>query len=496
MKSIYILVSVVGMVVLGCNPSPNVASQDAGISISIDNSIPSIVSELKNSRLAAEPTTTKDPRSQSQIDQAACTGADGVWRCPQIQRPLKASGGASTPTNPISWTVPHWYVSASTGSNSNTCTTIGAPCLDYATIVQRWGTTSPSLAQATIITFLSDNPSTDPVTAQPFLNGSGNLSIVGTLTSLATPTIGTFTAANHTTGAKPTITASGQLGAYWTPFVGMTVHDVAQNCQFYVDSDLGNATATITQGFTLPARFSSVFCAPANGDALTVYQPSQIYTGVVQTLKDSSLGTLTLNQLTINSDLLVHVNNVNMTECRVVRGILTSSSVNAIGMYSIWATGSPPLQGSASIFGGALNGAGSNFFSQSLLDGSVYLNGQVQPRSGVLILGNTYFSVTPYNEGFQGISYWAASVVFGPPVIWGPGTFNVARGAYMLVGGTAANVLKVAGGVTVDGLTTAFPWLPGSNAYGPSYNLTPTSNIDVNSGAWNPATGSKIVFTP
>lgn len=101
------------------------------------------------------------------------------------QNPTKIVMAASTqPLTPASWTVPNWYIDPAntTGcaADTNTCTSAtcaGAgtgPCATYAEIVvHRWGTTAPTLAQNTTVSFLSSHSdNSDPVILAPILKNA------------------------------------------------------------------------------------------------------------------------------------------------------------------------------------------------------------------------------------------------------------------------------------------------------------------------------------
>jgi hypothetical protein len=106
---------------------------------------------------------------------------------PALDQLAARSGGGSPPLGPnASWTVPHWWIDPSFGSDSNNGTSIGTPLKTWRGLVKILGTVEPVLQQATAITFLGSQQiftnGPDPIVFRPILgeNNPGPVFIEGT----------------------------------------------------------------------------------------------------------------------------------------------------------------------------------------------------------------------------------------------------------------------------------------------------------------------------
>ena len=145
--------------------------------------------------------SVSDGVAASPVEQAACLGYDGSWRCPALRRPAPKLGVSTSPITPASWNVPTWYINGSTGADSNSCTSSGSPCKTWGEIAyHRWGTTSPihSVNVAFNITGSQTSPGSDPVIYKPILSVIGGADAAAETPVYVTFT-GTLTAGSATT---------------------------------------------------------------------------------------------------------------------------------------------------------------------------------------------------------------------------------------------------------------------------------------------------------
>jgi hypothetical protein len=172
------------------------------------------------------------------------------------------------------WLVPAWYVNASTGNDENTCVTSGAPCKTYGEIVNRWQTSSPVLVQATTLNFLVDT--TELVNWSPVIAQGGAATILGTLTTVASGTLGTVTPLVRTRTPEP------RLQAVMSATQGQMLVNSGHPSVAWVDSVSGG-TAILTQPFlsNVPAfgAFETEVTGTTSGDAYTLQVPTTVPVG-------------------------------------------------------------------------------------------------------------------------------------------------------------------------------------------------------------------------
>jgi hypothetical protein len=115
------------------------------------------------------------------------------------------------------WFVDFANTSGCASDNNRTCslatcgTSGDGPCTSFGSIVSRWGTTSPYLAQTTTITWLSSSPLTDFVAVTPVYAVANAKVLVfqGVPTVLGTVTLGTVTPKNRNTPQLLTAVMAG-----------------------------------------------------------------------------------------------------------------------------------------------------------------------------------------------------------------------------------------------------------------------------------------------
>lgn len=440
----------------------------------------------------------------------------------------------TTSLNP-SWSVAAWYLdpsatltcSSDTACNGQSATCAGAGACPFKTwtggVLAQWGTDTPVEQQATTVHLLSDEPtpsndvwSLDLTRTAP----TNSLTIVGTPITVTTATIGTYTAQNISSGTLATITASGQSGSYWSTAcggatcVGLLVQDTTTPGWFWIESDLGSATAAITQPYT---STMSAQVTPVNGDALTVLRGPRF---AMSRARSTAVGATQFSLVTIqganpNPGAFFEpiTNNEPFFFDRVrFEGSITSWDLGYLNnsVFSHSVALSSTQVGTEVMTGGAVLSChnyinGSRFFPTALLGGVVLDSSPC--ASGVTFigqieLGNVFSHGVLNVDGQSSFASMQGTVEIAPNTfdftntqLWGPGNMALHQGSSMYIDGTAANQMKLTGGFTIDSATTAFPWSSSTHTYGAAVAIT-GANVDSNGSLSNPQTGTRISLNP
>ena len=473
-----------------------------------------------------------DVRTPAQQAAAACTARDGSWACSSPKPKTFAAAGATTPIIPSSWTVPAWFFDpqnvSGTASDNNSCTSSGAACRTWGEIyVHRLGGPYANLQPplVTVTELSSQSASVDLVSV--VLDPDSDLQFNGTLTQVTTATVGTFVPRNRAAGTANTITASGQSGAYWTPFVGDLVHDTTANAWFWIDADLGSATARITEPLALYSGTESYpppYVTIANSDALSVNTESLLNLDAVQNAG------IAIFHIALAGGLVIKPGtNFGAYQSQTLQSVPASfigAPTNTISEKLINSRVTPFQTGNGSAIGGAIVQqatlqAAIDIGSASppigfRLDGDILLvptnpdNANSLRPTGTTYIGRAgLFGVLQTNgasaQTNQSLEQVGSLYSPGDTEIWGPGQIQVTEGwTYSFDGGgtpTAVSCLLVTGAnysnvpLTFEyaSQTTGFPWVNASHAYGAAVALT-AANIDSNGGLSWPLTGSKFTF--
>lgn len=385
-----------------------------------------------------------------------------------------------------SWSVPAWFVDPVAGNDAATGTTALAPLKHYSELVRRWGTIAPLLTQNTTIEFLSDQTATsDPVAflGQAGADGAsqGVLMIKGQLVAqLPSSTITTLTAQNRATGQKWQIRdTSLPTENFWATYVGFLVHDTTADAWFWIDSNLGNKTATISEplqsatgGNSAPARV-----AIANGDSYIIYAPTRV--NLVRNAGRAASGyTCNVQHIDCTFDAggeTVLDSFLNLIECKF--GNFVEGSKDAASTYSnCFIQGG--INTSGAILGGVIN-AELAVTGQLVLDGDVLVNAGPISIIDDLIVGAAYFANTVDVPNLTSLGanvgslFISNNAFYGLAAIWGPAAINAHVGGDLGYLGTAVGAFLNAGGLTLDGVAIA-------------------SSYDLTTGIWTPG----IAVTP
>lgn len=253
---------------ISCNPGESSGPAPASVPSEAPTFSPTPEPTFTSKRHRVEPAPSStvsvppDTRSQAQIDIAACTAADGSWRCAS-KKPQTFAAGSSTPIIPVSWTVPNWFVNKSTGSDSNACTTALAACATKQEIwVHRWGMVGsgsqncPRFQQTTTLEQdTSDTDNTDPFYPCASLEKGVSFILQGGPPTSTAAVFTLNTAKNTAAGTNALLSGSFSAGA---PAAGVLVQNTTagKSSRAWVYKTAGGANWNITQPdvpITVPA---------------------------------------------------------------------------------------------------------------------------------------------------------------------------------------------------------------------------------------------------
>lgn len=435
---------------------------------------------------AARPTiaTPPDTRTPQQIAQAACAG-----RCAGSQvKPMLASS-ASTPIIPASWTVPNWYrdignstlcasdknsgtaATCSGGCSGSVCPSGVGPVRTYAEIaVHRWGTYSPRLQQATVITNLSsDTDGSDPIYATPYFEGGGYLRFTAPLpTPTCSTTLSARTLKNRATPQLLNVTFTTCAGAAPNGYVINTTN--ASHAWIYTAGagsswNMSQPQAPQTVPFTTEPDEVNTWAAT---NAVAVYTPIKVNLATFepqQTSYDVSFDNSGyIDQLTIfdpngaGTDPVFIGPNVVSLDIASERNItivgsnvdINGSSVGFIDLDNEGIVETTAIAQAFYQFGGIVQGDVIQFVSN---DAIIASSGTM--RFASIELAYLATGVTVRTSGVTPVI--AATTCPGAcgPFVWGPGVLDSEEGTVFYPGGGAVAAFLQTGGLTINGQSTA-----------------------------------------
>jgi hypothetical protein len=412
---------------------------------------------------------------------------------------LSSAGPGSQQLALASWATPAWYIdpanATGSASDGNGCTTQAAPCTTYAEIVRRWGTTAPAFAQTVTVTFLSSQAdNTDPVTASPSLSSGSNLLIEGVLGPAQQVTSGVLSAVavkNRTTGhllqaTLPAGAAAGQLVINATHASRAWVYANAGGATWYLSQPLAPAASFPPPAVETPAEVDTW----ANGDAVSLYAPVNVDVAQASAAVDpngsNTAGVVELYQLTVfdpagpnRYDPFAFTSRVRVVESAVQRvsegtalsGATVAPSFLNDNVEADVASDLGPAPGaSLSVTGGQINSPAFGAYVSMRgadLDGDIILGASTRAD----LIGGTYGEafldhgvVVSVLDG--ALSCTPDSGAYGSPVLWGPGTVDVAGTAsmaYPAAAGRAQSTFIGGLALQLDSATTACSGTPATN---------------------------------
>lgn len=417
------------------------------------------------------------------ITVAAATGiGEGQW----WRGPTLIGGAALAQEN--------WFVDPAGGTDQNSGTDSGHAIKTLAEIVRRLGTSTPNLTVPVAVELLGDIPSSDPWPLFP-VTASAGLKVIGTTQLIATATIGIFTARDNAAGTMNTITANGETGAFWTPFVGKVIEDTTAGAWFTVIADLGTATAEISEPLGL-GTFAPAPVTIADGDALSIFNRSALTLPLEAT---QGINGTTYSLLLLQAGVLQLNGRALFDRCR---NNSTTIEAQGLGIATQWANCdlAAIYEGGGNFYGGVareLNDYRGTDFAACDFDGYIVLLsrshvfGAITLRTAGLFGGSWLEDDTQPNY----VRVLTPQTIYGPnPIVWGTASLSLQAGSLVRIKGSAVTSILLTGGITIDGASTAFPWNAGGAAFGAAIAINP-ANLDAQGSLQNPATGTRVLVT-
>lgn len=454
-----------------------------------------------------------DSRTELQKAAAACRGSDGKWYCKGVPQPLMASGGNATAAQcGPACTVANWYldpqnsVAGACASDANSCTSatcagsgIG-PCLNFAQIVLRLGSTMPvyPTGQSVQVNLLSSQSAgVDPIFFEPRMSGTSAAAGQAIFMAALVPTGASFlggVATDAVRGAPGNLLTVATMPGGTAKNMLVVDSNAGRLSQSLIDS-MSGATATMQQPQTT-ASVTSTAAVPApvedngwtTGDTLTTYtllsanlkrwqptggdmtaalQPSGgwvFYTNVVD--PSGLVPGVSPYQMGGRATATVYVN------C-VINGRVSATTEggrgNGFGLYEI-GTSVVGLQTNFSpveIFGGGwLNGL--NFINAT---GEVTNDAILHGASTMETQGGFQFQ-NVYSDGTINVDNTMQATGF----VWGSYAINLNPGATYANNTASTFALKAlltSGTVKINGVGTGYSFTAGTGAWGTGTGLTP-----------------------
>ncbi len=432
---------------------------------------------------------------------------------------LPAAPSASPQTNWQSQAT--WYIdpanSSGVASDSNSGVDASHPVLSYnGGIVAKWGTNSPTLRQDTTLTWMSSQSSggTDPIVLNPICGlkdastDGAIISIVGQTTLVHSGTLGTVTAKSRATGQllqvdlqySPTLvagrsllvknTTAGKISFAWLypPSGDGHTWNLSQPLA-PIALPLGeiptiNEIDTWSIGDTyelydLP-HVNLVQCEPL-GAALN---GTLSYPAPVQML---NVGVYAGNEL--NSDGTTLLDNVTLNACffdTTITGNFTTGGDLVTNIFNCYLAGSVTTRNEqTTMSGGILLSPIVGSYSDWSYDYDCILDNVGGITIGLPTFGQgigTVFLGLVYLKGsfnyIVGQDVSAHGHISGGNIWWGPGTVDVASNARLVYSSGSATVIFLqAGGLQINGQTTASTYNNSTGVWTANIALTP-ANLD------------------
>lgn len=368
-------------------------------------------------------------------------------------------------------------------------------------IVAKWGTTSPTLAQNTTLTWLSSvsATATDPVVLTPILRGC-TCTLKGTPQQISS---GAFASATSKNRATPQLLVVGLALA--APIGSLIVNTTIGKASRAFVYKLVGVSATMTQPLapaTVP--YSNFVAAPAEvdmwvmGDTYAAFSLPSIQIARLDCTQESLTATFAtgvqvyqLNVIPVGTSTPGFSNSqfgpgVAIVESSVVSLPVFYGTQDDIGgayinvLFSVGMMAQVLGGQACPVLGGAIIQAVAECYVPFSLRSDVIIDSTHAPQ-GIVIGGCSNIDVA-----FLGNHYIAGTVEYVGTVnlvnlsaiVWGPGTFDAeatARISYKTGAGAAAATFLCTGGLQANGVASANPFQPSSATWEPAIALTPAA---------------------
>lgn len=348
--------------------------------------------------------------------------------------------------------------------------------------------------------------------APTYTNSAAAFTFSGSLIQVATAAIGTFTPRNRAAAVTNHITASGQSGSYWTPFLGDLVNDTTAGAWFWIERDLGNAVAQITE----PVNSSigqSAFGAPtyisiSNNDTLVLYRLTK--SAIMKVAGGGGLfAPVTVQHTFLTGDVsggigavMPHIEGISAIESRFDNVVIVLPSDISVHYFfndyfdsntqipGVFWSGACAPDGFMSLYGNSPSNR-TNMNGDILVD----CGGHISANVGI---GRAYFANfmdTDQQFGTIMIGQFDGTWTYPDNELWGPGSWDGRDQGTLICYGGCTSQLLLTGPLTLNEQSTGVPWIAATQSWGAPRLLTP-ANIDDAGGLFNPRTGTGIMNHP
>lgn len=446
--------------------------------------------------LTQAPAPAMSPEVQAR---AACSAADGSWRCAgKAVKPMAAA--AAQPIFPTAWTVPQWFIdkqnttACASDSNSGTAATCTGGCAGSVCTsgigplrtfqelnVHRWGCfgnprACPRLRQDTIITHVSnDTNGSDPEAFYNTLENGASLFVRGTITAVNSSSLSGTVPKNR---ATPQLLTTN-LGFAATPGALLINSTHASHARVYKNT--GGTNFSISQPLaptTLPAAASP---PPNEVDTWANLDTVNIYSTTAVNVVDLRPVLVDYNGGFSNGDFLVQLTtfdpsgvgddniyigpHVASYDVQFDRGpmIVESTYIDVqqafVNCYFDAGFNGGPQNGQQMLIDGGVlmsNAVEYNFSEGTLLDGDIIFDpafgGFPVGFPNGLDLGLVYIASTRTLRVAGGVSF--LNSVYAAPILWGPGNVEVDRNGTLVWDSglhTATSIFLLTGTIKLNG---------------------------------------------
>jgi hypothetical protein len=293
--------------------------------------------------------------------------------------------------------------------------------------------------------------------------------------------------------------------------VGRFVQDTTATptAWFWIEKDLGSATATITPPFTRNPGVgfnAPTYATIASGDSLVLYDETQADCAYVAQPWADSFGPPQVDNLWCANTLTTSIGaywyeDRFSSEVRGVTGAWPSMVAGNDFFDSVSSFQAP----SFIVWGGAIDstfttiGNTQGASNDSLvLDADVILaggGGEAFHMQGGVTIGRAYLGSGPDTDACQNGAimlgtYDSAGVYYADAELYGPAGLDLHDGCtFQCERSGCTGRLLITGGLTVEGEASSYPWGVASHAWGAPVAIT-AANIDSSGAIGDPSTGN------
>lgn len=427
--------------------------------------------------VAPKPPTPPDTRTQSQLEQAACTDSSGGWHCgTDVKRIVKfagTAGGRTPPVNPA-WTVPTVVLDP---QNITTLASDDKSGLDATHPIRRWDEMNdarwicygspndcPRTTNTMTVRFMSTQQTTDTFRFHPAMESPSNIIVQCDLPAAsATGILAGVAVTTRANNAPPVVaTLAPTTGSIAT---GQFVVDSTANAVFWIGNNDGGNVWELTPPYApanLVTHGPTARVAIANGDSYSTYVQNVINSETIFPTGYQTNNSIIIDRCKLGADTNTTLTlgyNVDIEECDITSVTLARGPIMAAipwafndevrnGFLQIGDDTQFLATGYEFIGGQLLNGA--YIMGDLKIDGDFSSAGSLNMSYG--ILGEIYLTSSG-SVGIYGTVAANAGFAFtGASVIYGAGHVDVHGGGHLYYDtgtGLAAQTFPTSLGMTL-----------------------------------------------